>query len=136
MNIDIFKVNKLGLKSYQIISPLSKNTFKKTSSETETVYVHKNLQLVVDNSGNKSCYEVIPKEVKNMNEKFIINYYQLNNMSIVSFPFLDKYDDQYERTIDKYIYKNIEFMMIRENETLFFRIKDDVDLEKFIKEIV
>ena len=72
MNIDIFQVNKLCQQAYQIISPLIKNTFKKLSTETEIVYIHKNLQLIIDKSGNKKCYEFASKEVKNINDKFII----------------------------------------------------------------
>lgn len=135
MNIDIFKVNKLCQKSYKIISSLPKNSFKRISTEIETVYIHRNLQLVVDKTGNKKCYEIISKEVKVVNDKFIIHYYLLNELPIISFPILDKYDEQYERTIDKYMYGNMEFMLVNENETLFFKIKNDVNLEKFIKEI-
>lgn len=141
MNIDIFQVNKLGSQSYQIIKPTFKSTFKKISNDTETVYVYKNLQFVIDKNGNKLCYQIIPKEVKILNNSFVVHIYELKNLSISSFPLLDKYDDQYERTIDNYEYRNNRFMIIQENNTeqqgntLYLRVKNDVDLDKFIKEI-
>ncbi|ARF11821.1 hypothetical protein Klosneuvirus_2_257 [Klosneuvirus KNV1] len=135
MNIDIFQVNKLCQQTYKIISPLIKNTFKKILTETEIVYIYKNLQLIIDKSGNKKCYEIASKEVKNINDKFITHNYYLKDIPFALFPMLDKYNDQYERTIDKYIYKDIEFMIIRENDTLYFKVKDDVNLNKIIKEI-
>jgi len=136
MNIDIFQVNKICQQTYKIISPLIKNTFKKLSTEIEIVYIHKNLQLIINKTGNKQCYEITSKEVKNINDKIITHNYYLKNIPFSSFPMLDKYDDQYERTIDKYIHKDIEFMIIRENDTLYFKVKDDVNLNKIIKEIV
>lgn len=135
MNIDIFKVNKLGQKIFQIINPIIKNIYKKVSTEIETVYIHKNIQLIVNQNGNKRCYEVISKEGKTINDNYIVQYYLLNEITITSFPCLNNYDNQYERIIDKYICKDNEFMVIRENETLYFKIKDNINLDKFIKEI-
>jgi len=135
MIIDIFKVDKLSHKTYQIKKPIFKNNPKKKSTETETVYLHKNLYLIVDKTGNKECYQMIPKETKNINNNFIVHIYEFKHLPITAFPFLDKYDNQYERIVDKYEYKNMEFATIKENETLYFRIKDDVQLDQFIKEI-
>lgn len=135
MYIDIFKVNKVGNKVYQTSKPSFKNNCKKISSETETVYIYKNLQLSIDKSGNKICNQVIPKETKTLNNNIIVRKYELKHTPISSFPFLDKYDDCVDRSVEKYIWNNNEFMIIRDNETLYFRIKDDVDLDKFIKEI-
>lgn len=131
MNVDIYKIDKLANNAYQIISPTIKDTFKLISTEIEIVYQYKNLQLVVDKLGNKTCYEIISKEIKNING-FMGHIYQLITLPIVSFPILDRYDNYYERTINKCTFRAIEFMMIKDNETLYFRIKDNVDIGKFL----
>ena len=133
MNIDIFKVNKLGANIYNIVNPVIKSNLKKISTNKESVYVHKNLHLIIDDAGNKTCYQIIPKETKYINNNFLGHTYQVKNLPVLSFPFIDKYDNQYERIINKYVYNNIEFMIINENEISYFKIKDDTDIVVILK---
>lgn len=135
MNIDIYKINQLGDNIFNIIKPELKKSFKKISSEIETVYIYRDLQMIIDNMNNKTCYRYEPKELKRINKNYILNTYELKTVSLSLFPYLEHYDDQYERIRDKCVIDNNEFEIVKENETLYFKIKNNDLLDKFIKEI-
>ena len=131
---DIFFVNNNSSHIYSICAFQTNeklNSLKVKQKYEQTVYVYKNLHLIIDNKSNdKICQRVESNEhLINNNMMFILS--KITTMPLISFPMINKYHDTINRIVT--VYEN-NICLIQENGISFIRIENDINnANKIIK---
>lgn len=104
------------------------------SVKDERVYVYGNLSCVVNNN-NKRCYEIDFLNSQLINN-FIIIKFNIKEISLDSFPFIEKYDKIITRNINKindHINLIKEYDKLTKESVCYFELNNENSLTELVK---